>query len=171
MIDADTLTDLQHALIEHRPRLLRFIAALGQPEDAEDVLHDLWQRLEKMPSRQISEPVGYLFRAAENLVRDRRRSGARRDKRQRQWHDAVSFDTQESVAERAIIAREQLEQAEAVLRGLGPRVDLIFRRFRIDGISQAEIAQELGISLSSVEKDLRKGYVALAALRSRFDAD
>ncbi len=47
----------------------------------------------------------------------------------------------------------------------------MFRRFRLDGVSQAEIAREMGVSLSSIEKDLQKAYRALARLKAKFDAE
>jgi RNA polymerase sigma-70 factor (ECF subfamily) len=54
---------------------------------------------------------------------------------------------------------------------LGPRVETVFRKCRLDGLGQAMIARELGVSLSSVEKDLQKAYRALAQLRAKFDAE
>jgi DNA-directed RNA polymerase specialized sigma24 family protein len=54
---------------------------------------------------------------------------------------------------------------------LGDRTDLVFRRYRVEGRSQKEIAAELGISLSAVEKHLQKAYRALVDLRRRIDAD
>ncbi|MGQ2930296.1 MAG: sigma factor-like helix-turn-helix DNA-binding protein, partial [Sphingopyxis sp.] len=73
--------------------------------------------------------------------------------------------------ERALIAREQLTAIEATLAALGPRAERIFRRYRLDGAGQADIAAEWGISLSSVEKDLQKAYRAIAELKARFDAE
>ncbi len=70
-----------------------------------------------------------------------------------------------------MIAREQLVQVQAALAKLGPRVDHIFRRYRLDGAGQADIARELGISLSSVEKDLTKAYRMLAELREKLYAE
>ena len=65
----------------------------------------------------------------------------------------------------------RLAAIEAALAGLGPRVDAIFRRYRLDGVGQADIAAEWGISLSSVEKDLQKAYRTLTELKARFDAE
>jgi RNA polymerase sigma-70 factor (ECF subfamily) len=53
----------------------------------------------------------------------------------------------------------------------GERTDHIFRRHRVEGASQKEIAKELGISLSAVEKHLQKAYRALIDLRRRLDAE
>jgi RNA polymerase sigma-70 factor (ECF subfamily) len=73
--------------------------------------------------------------------------------------------------ERALIAREQLREVQSTLAALGPRAELVFRRCRLDGVGQAALARELGVSLSSVEKDLQKAYRALAGLRAKFDAE
>jgi RNA polymerase sigma-70 factor (ECF subfamily) len=50
-----------------------------------------------------------------------------------------------------------------VLRSLGERTDYIFRRHRVEGIPQRDIAAELGISLSAVEKHLQRAYRAVQA--------
>jgi RNA polymerase sigma-70 factor (ECF subfamily) len=54
---------------------------------------------------------------------------------------------------------------EQLLRTLGPRKESVFRRARIDGVPQRRIAEELGISISTVESDLRIACHALARLK------
>ena len=44
-------------------------------------------------------------------------------------------------------------------------------RYRIDGIPQREIAGEIGISLSAVEKHLQRAYRTVVETRERLDAD
>lgn len=165
------ISGLQRVVLDERSRLARFLAARGMDEDTEDLLHDLWQRVAATPTQPIVDPLPYLFRAAENLVRDRRRSAVRRARRHQDWHDASVDSEEEPQGERKLIAREQLREVETALDALGPRVVLIFRRSRLDGIPQAAIARELGLSLSLVEKDLQKAYRAIAQLRARFDAE
>jgi RNA polymerase sigma factor (sigma-70 family) len=170
-MESPTPDGLARVLVAERPRLLRFLAARGAGDEAEDVLHDLWQRLVVTPPAPVAEPVAYLFRAAENVLRDRRRSSVSRERRQQDWHDASNGPHEEATSERRLIARERLREAERVLAAQGPRVSSVFRRFRLDGVGQAAIAKEFGVSLSSVEKDLQKAYRALAALRHDFDAE
>jgi len=50
-------------------------------------------------------------------------------------------------------------------------VSQVFRLYRMEGIGQAAIARDLGVSLSSVEKDLQKAYRTLAELKARYDAE
>ena len=94
-----------------------------------------------------------------------------RARRQQEWHEVSVPETEAPKGERALIAREQLRRVETALAELGPRADQVFRRYRLDGVGQAVIARELGVSLSSVEKDLQKAYRALAQLKVAFDAD
>jgi len=162
---------LQRVFLNERSRLLRFLQARGAGGEAEDVLHDLWQRLGSAGGQPIADPLSYLFRAVENVLRDRRRADVSRDRRQQDWYALGSEADDEPQGERVLIARQRLRRAEAVLAGLGSRAELVFRRYRLEGIGQAAIARELGISLSSVEKDLQKAYRALAELREKFDAE
>ena len=165
------VSGLQLTVIEERARLLRFLVARGAGEDAEDLLHELWEKVAASTHQPIAEPVSYLFRAAENLMRDVRRSRLSRERRQFDWHESATSAEEQPLGDRALIAREELRAAEDTLAALGPRVDAVFRKCRLEGAPQAQVAREFGISLSSVEKDLQKAYRALAELKTRFDTD
>lgn len=168
-------TGLSSIFLANRPALLRFLRARGAGEDAEDLLQDMWMKLDAKDLGPIADPLPYLYRTANNLMLDRYRSATRRGKREQDWAEGaggVMADPSEDIAvdERMILA-ERLQEAEAVLRDLGPRVELVFRRFRIEGVGQRMIAEELGVSLTTVEKDLQKAYRALIALRQRLDTE
>lgn len=164
---------LEGVFLAHRARLLGFLRAHGAGEAAEDLLQELWLKVASARTGPIAQPLSYLFRAANNLMLDRYRSVRQDVKREQDWSDAtgstVAGRSDEPAGERVLIARETLRQAEAVLAELGPRVERIFRRHRLDGIGQREIAAELGVSLSTVESDLRKAYKALIAFRRSLD--
>ncbi|WP_336980681.1 sigma-70 family RNA polymerase sigma factor [Altererythrobacter fulvus] len=164
-------TSLQAVAINERARLLRFLAARGAGDEAEDLFQELWQRVARPPAQPITDPLSYLFRAADNLMCDLRRSRQSSARRQFDWHEAISAASEDALCERALIARQRLDAVEKVLGDLGPRVSIAFRRYRLEEQSQAAIARELGVSLSSVEKDLQKAYRALAELKRRFDAE
>ncbi len=170
-MDGESIDGLQRVILNERARLLRFLAARGAGDEAEDVLHDLWQRVVDR-----ARPAG--GRSGRLSVPRRRESDARPpplDGQPRAPPDGLargrSYPEDEPLGERVLIARERMRQAEAMLAGLGPRVDRVFRLYRLDGMGQAAIARDLGISLSSVEKDLQKAYRALSGLKARFDAE
>jgi RNA polymerase sigma-70 factor (ECF subfamily) len=171
MEQEEQIDGLQRVVLNERARLLRFLVARGAGDEAEDLLQDLWQRVAAASNQPIADPVSYLFRAAENLMRDLRRSTVSRERRQFDWHDTRTSPDEEPMGERVLIARERLREVDEALAALGPRVAQVFRRYRIEGIGQAAIARDLGVSLSSVEKDLQKAYRAVAELKARYDAE
>lgn len=168
-------TGLSAIFLNNRPALLRFLRARGAGDDAEDLLQDMWMKLEAKDLGPIADPLPYLYRMANNLMLDRYRSATRRERREQDWAqsgDGVMADpSQDMAVDERLILNQRLEEARAVLRSLGPRVELVFRRFRIEGVGQRLIAQELGISLTTVEKDLQKAYRAMIALRQRLDTE
>ncbi len=164
---------LQAVMLAHRGALLRFLAAHGAGESAEDLLHELWLRVGAAEAGPIAQPLSYLYRAANNLMVDRFRSRRQTELRERQWSDAVGpADTDRSdepSADRVLAARQVLAGAESVLDTLGERAATIFRRHRVDGVQQRDIAREMGISLSTVEADLRRAYRAMLDYRRSID--
>lgn len=168
-------TGLSAIFLNNRPALLRFLRARGAGADAEDMVQDLWMKLEAKDIGPVAEPLPYLYRMANNLMLDRYRAATRRERREQDWAvgaGGVMADPSEDMAiDQRLILNERLEQAQAVLRDLGPRVELAFRRFRIEGVGQRLIADELGVSLTTVEKDLQKAYHALLALKQRLDTE
>jgi len=60
---------------------------------------------------------------------------------------------------------------QRVFDELPERTRTIFRRFRLDGEPQRQIAADLGISVSAIEKHLTRAYEAVAAAKLRLDGD
>jgi RNA polymerase sigma-70 factor (ECF subfamily) len=148
--------------------LERYLRSRGAGQGAEDLAQELWIKAASLPpGTEVSEPSSYLFRMAHNLMLDRRRHELRRDTRDHEYLEVSSLggmDVDPSPsAERALDAKRELDRVQAVLRSLGERTDYIFRRHRVEGIPQRDIAAELGISLSAVEKHLQRAYRAVQA--------
>ena len=159
---------IEGVLLANRDRIVRFLEARGAGDGAEDLFQDLWMRLTERGSGPIADPLSYVMRAANNLMLDRYRSARQRMLRDHAWSENAAVE--KPSAETALISREQLAQVEAAVTATGDRPARIFRRFRVDGIAQRDIAAEFDVSLSTVEADLRKVYAALADVRRQFDA-
>lgn len=172
MTEADRPPDLvqgvEAVLLANRVRLLGFLEARGAGDAAEDIFQELWMRVTERSSGPIADPLSYLFRAANNLMLDRYRSARQAGLREQAWGEATAAAGPS--AEHALLSREELAGVERTIDELGERPARIFRRFRVDGIGQREIAAEMGISLSTVEADLRKAYAAILAYRRQFHA-
>jgi RNA polymerase sigma factor (sigma-70 family) len=160
---------LQAIFLANRAVLLRFLAARGAGDDAEDLLQELWIKVSGTPSGPIASPLSYLYRAAENLMRDRHRAVRQSVLRDKAWdesHSPASAGVSDTPAgERVLIAREQLAKVEQALAEIGDRARDIFRLHRVEGLAQRDIASQLGVSISTVESDMRKAYKAVLAAR------
>lgn len=114
---------------------------------------------------EIKNLDGYLFQVAANLLRERNRQ------RRRRHADAhVEFE-EETVRlwddlspERVLLGREAYGAAMEALLELPERARRIFVLNRFEGLPGGEIASRLGVSISTVEKDMMR---VLAHLRRR----
>jgi RNA polymerase sigma factor (sigma-70 family) len=165
---------LEAVYLANRDTLLRFLRARGAGDAAEDLLQELWLKITATtPTGPIAAPLSYLYRAADTLMIDRHRARRQAEQRDRDWSEAVGpaerGRSDEPSGERVVAARQGAQAVEAVLAKLDPRAAAIFRRHRVDGMAQRAVAAEFGVSLSTVESDLRAAYRALAELRERLD--
>lgn len=164
---------LEQAYLANRDRLLRFVRARGAGDAAEDVLQDLWLRLAAAPDQAAAAGLGYMMRAADRVMIDRYRAERQAAQRDRAWAEAQPGLTDNIApapdATRLIAGRQQVAAVEQALDELGERAAAIFRRHRIDGIPQRQIAEEFGVSLSTVESDLRRAYARIVDTRSAID--
>lgn len=167
---------LKAVLFDNRPMLIRYLAARRvDRDDAEDLLQDLFLKLESRSIGPVLQSRAYLFQVLNNQLTDLRRSAARRARREGAWVDAqsdASFDLDDRPSpERTLIARERLQAVSTALATLPERTLTIFRKYRLDGVRQRQIAAELGISGSAVEKHLRKAYRLVVDVHAAQDAD
>ena len=171
----DTAGGLTAVFAANRPALHRFlIARRAAADEAEDILQELFLKIGKLTPGPIADPLAYLYRIADNLLLDLRRSQNRRNVRDRAWMDArhasSELDDRPSAEDR-LIAQERLQLVQLALSRLPERTVFVLRRFRLDGVGQKQIAADLGISVSAVEKHLQRAYQVLIEARSELDAD
>jgi RNA polymerase sigma-70 factor (ECF subfamily) len=163
---------LRTIFLEQRPMLLRLLAArLGSRADAEDALQDMWLRLDQLADRSIAQPVAFLYRVANNLATDRCIARARRAARDAAWLDGQPVADDLPDAERALLARGELRAIQAAIDAMPERMSTALRLFRIERQSQRVIADQLGISVSGVEKLLQRAYHIIHAQASPIAED
>jgi len=164
---------LEAAFMDQRSRLLRFIAARGSQDEAEDILQELWLRLASAPDPLAAAQPAYMVRAADRLIIDRFRSLRQAALRERSWAEVqpgfIEGSSHAPDAGRVMEGRQHVRLVEAALLGVGERAAAIFRRHRIEGAAQRQIAEEFAVSLSTVESDLRRAYKVLSEIRGLID--
>jgi RNA polymerase sigma-70 factor (ECF subfamily) len=170
-IEHHGLSRLYH---DHRADLLRLLVArTGERSEAEDLLQDLWLKIQHQPPVEVQHARAYLFRMAQNLVVDRLRARQRRMARERRWSDeATDFapSAHEQVdraqtTEQVMLDREEIAVIVSAVANLPEGARRAFQLHKIDGCSHADVARTMGISRSGVEKHMA---VAMKHLRSAF---
>ena len=166
---------LQMAFEANREQLLRYLRAHGAGDAAEDLLQELWLKAAAGATGPIAAPLNYLYRAATNLMIDRRRSQAQQQRREQEWSvltDRIaSSPANDPGPERGIEGRQRLELVERELAELPSRALSIFREHRLGGRTQREIAASMGLSASTIESDLRMVYRRLDELKRMLDEE
>lgn len=154
-----------------QPDLLRFlIARTGDHAEAEDLMQELWIRLNQNAGVPVAHGHRYLFRMAQNLMIDRLRERQRRERRERAWFDDhVGRDPRAAEpadpapnAEEALLNRDETALVAAAIADLPPGARRAFVLHKLRGLTHAEVAAALGISRSGVEKHMT---VAMKYLR------
>lgn len=154
------------AFAEHRDVLAGYIARkILRSDEVEDLLQETFcQAYQAQGDRPMQSPKGYLFIVARNLVS---RSFSRQSKHITRVIDEAQL---ENVPSPEVPADEQLHSKiemtlfmEAV-ESLPPRSKSVFLRCKVHGATQAQIAKELGISTSTVERDIALALTRLSSI-------
>lgn len=169
-LDPEALTFLptvEQLYRSESPRLVKLVARRTRdPEEARDIVQELFSRLLRVGivSGPLRRPQAYLSRMAVNLVRDRARAAVHRSS-SKHHIDENDLRAPDQVA--ALESRDMLNRIEAAMLRLRPRTREIFVAHRIDGLSYAEIADRMGISVKGVEKQMGKAIAQLDRLLDR----
>jgi RNA polymerase sigma factor (sigma-70 family) len=144
-----------------RALLKRVTRATRGRQDAEDLLHSAYVRLERYRAEnKVENAAAFLVRTAVNMGVD-----AHRHDRFLAPDDAhgTTFELGDPapLADEVLAARERLKRVNEGLAKLSPRTRDVFLMHRLDGLKYREIADRLGISQSAVEKHIAKAALFL----------
>ena len=137
----------------------------GNASDAADMTQDVFtQWLSYRDQASVEQPRAFLFQMARNLLRDHwRRQKVRQavlsEPGELEVH-VVGAHSNEPLARAQ--QQQHLERLKDVLEELSPRRREALMLHRFDGLSQAQIATRMGISVSMVEK-----HIAFALLHCK----
>lgn len=158
---------LKAIFLERRKMIERLLRArTGSFDAAEDILQELWLRLEQARPGPVNDPVAYLLRTALNLANDMSLSARRRQDREGAWTAVQPGSAEFPDQEAALAASHELARLQEFMDRMPPHMVRAVEMFRIEGKSQRQIADDLGMSLSGVEKLLARAYRQLAEFRT-----
>ena len=165
-----------HVFIAQRVSLLRTLERMvNNHSTAEDLLQETYLRVTRaLGERAIDHLEPFVFQTARNLALDHLR--AHRIQSRTLLND-VPAEVMESVAapassaEDAAHAEQLLERLNLSLNTLSTRQQQIFILSRLHGHSYLEIAEKLGVSLSTVQKEQKLIMAVCIAVAERSNAD
>lgn len=104
----------------------------------------------------------FLFQIARNLMIDHLRRQSVVSLETMAEFDWVNVPDDKPSSERQAAARQELRLLQAALDELSPRCRQVVIMQRVEGLSQKEIAQQLGVSVETVQTHLARGMRLLA---------
>ncbi|QTD47345.1 sigma-70 family RNA polymerase sigma factor [Ottowia testudinis] len=161
-------TALGQVFVAHRAQL-RCIAQkiVGTSEIADEVTQDAYLKLVKGAcARDVCKPYTYCCQVVRNLALDHcRRQRVESDYRVYTVDGELPQVAGGCIPERHLHERQVLDAIDEVLRSLPPRTRHAFELYRLGGLTQRQIAQELGCSATLVNFMLRDATQAIASCR------
>jgi RNA polymerase sigma factor (sigma-70 family) len=131
------------------------------PIDAEDVVQSaLVRMLEYRRANGVKNPEAFVARAAVNLAIDERRQRARRPEEGLDYITEALADGH-PLQDEVLRTRERLARLKLGVSRLSPRTREVFLLHRLEGLKYREIAEQLGITVSAVEKHVAKASLFL----------
>lgn len=182
MSDNSRILNLKHATkgtdklsfeevyINYSSKLIRFSQTyVIFREDAENIVHDvftdLWKHWETIST--LDNPFSYLFVSVKNKSLDflRKKTLKREAKEQLSEEELdmlqLNYDVLDSFDKHFNSLDEIYQVLEKAIESLPDKCREIFIKSKIDGLKQKDIAQELGISLNTVEAQMGLAYKKL----------
>jgi RNA polymerase sigma factor (sigma-70 family) len=126
--------------------------------DAEDLLHSAYLRFTRYGAQNaVGDPAAFLVRTAFNISID----NYRHEKNLQNQAEASDVEDAAPLQDEVIAARVRLARVKEGLSKLTPRTREIFLMHRLNNLKYHEIASQLGISQSAVEKHIAKAVLFL----------
>lgn len=151
------LLELADIFVSHRSQLCQAAAKiLGSRERAEDVVQDAYLKIMEADTVFIvTQPVAYIFRVVRNLAIDHYRRAALESNVFALEEEGHHVLTHTELPETISINRQQLDLVAIALDQLPERTRKVFELYRMNGLTQREIAKALDVSPTLVNFMIR----------------
>ena len=166
------MSELQEALdswfkreiLIHEATLFRYLLrAWHRKDEVSDLRQEIYARVYQAAAvTRPSSPRAFLFATAHNLMADRIRHERVVSIEAVGDIEALNVSMDELSTEDLVSTREELKRLAEALDRLPPRCREVVWLRRVEGLSQREAAEALGISVKAIEQHMSKGMRLLA---------
>lgn len=165
--------DLELIFVEYRARLLETAQRIVSTRDlAEDVLQSAYFRIRDASTQmKIEQPLSYCFQVVRHLAIDFHRRMMLESQLFTVEAAGESVATPRASPEQTAISEQSLVLVQQVLARLPDRTRRAFSLYRVDGLTQREIAAQLGVSPTLVNFMIRDAIEALKQCRGLFEQE
>lgn len=133
-------------------------------EEAEDLIQDAFLKMQEYCERggQVRQPEGFLVRTVLRLAANARRDAHRNLYCEEPVENLTLIVDTTPTPDEVLAGDQCLERMRDALDAVSRRTRDVFFMQRLDGLSYAQIAQRLGVSISAVEKHIASALAILA---------
>lgn len=145
-------------ILPHEAALRAWLRRSFAGDDAEDIIQEAYCRIGALDDvSHIRSGRAYLFTTAKSLVLGRIRRSRVVSIETVTEIDALGILDDDPSPERIAAGRRELERVRRLIAGLPDRCRKVIELRKVEGLSQREVAERLGVPEHTVENDVAKG--------------
>jgi RNA polymerase sigma factor (sigma-70 family) len=156
-----THNDLTSLFHQHAAALRRFLLWKVKSSDtAADLTQEAFLHLaQREKTKEIHDLRAFLYRTAVNLATDYLRKERRRQTTSSDLAEFTALPDEAQRLEEATAAKQKLAVLRQALAELSPLCQRIFELNRFQGLTHAQVARQLNIAESTVQKNLSRALL------------
>ncbi len=157
----------QH-VVPHERAIRSWLVRRTHDLDIDDIIQDMYARLASLEDAEnIRNPRQYAAQTAISIALNLARHARVVPMIPMADFEDLGLASLEPSPERAVNSQEELRELENTLQELPPLCRRAFLLRRVEGLSQKEVAEKLGISVKTVEKYMARGVRLLFEIYGR----
>lgn len=145
-------------------RVRRFLLRRGNTgADADDLVQEAFLRMQEYcaKGREVRQPEAFLIRTAQRLAMNAHRDAHRHLYADENVEEITHLVDTNPTPDEVLASVQCLERMRRALDAVSHKTREVFFMHRLDGMSYAQIAEHMGVSVSAIEKHMANALVIL----------
>lgn len=145
-------------VLVHEPSLRSWLRRAVGPDDVEDIIQESYCRISNLREiSHIKNGRAYFFTTAKMIILERIRRSRVVSIETVAELDKLQVYDETGTPEEIIVTKNYLNSVKLLIEDLPERCRKVFKMRKIEGLSQREVATQLGLAEHTVENDVAKG--------------